>query len=240
MPESNDDALEALPEDWQRGLAVVAHPDDMEYGAAAAVARWTRQGKSLIYVLVTDGERGMANIPPGQASQIRREEQQASCAVVGVSEIEFLGMPDGEVVEGLALRRQLATALRRHKPEVVLSLNFRDTWGGTSWNHSDHRAVGRSLIDSVRDAANRWMFPEIGQPWDGVRFSAFNASPNATHAVDTTDTFELGVRSLGAHERYLASLGQDITSQRQFLLNLASESGKRLGTDLATTFEVVS
>ncbi|MCB0967459.1 MAG: PIG-L family deacetylase, partial [Ilumatobacter sp.] len=87
--------LEVFPEDWRRGLAVVAHPDDMEYGAAAAVARWTRQAKEISYVLVTDGEAGISSMPPAEVGPLRRQEQIDSCAVVGVDEVEFLGLPDG-------------------------------------------------------------------------------------------------------------------------------------------------
>src|SRR4051794_37045963 len=195
--------LEPFPEDWERGLAVVAHPDDMEYGAAAAVARWTGQGKRVAYVLVSDGEAGIASMAPAEAGPIRRREQQASCAVVGVDEVSFLGWADGAIVEGLELRADLAAAIRRHRPEVVLSINFRDFWGPGSWNHADHRAVGRALIDATRDAANPWLFPDRGAPWDGVRLVAFNASPEPTHAVDTTATFEVGVRSLAEHRTYL-------------------------------------
>ena len=154
--------LEPFPEDWTRGLAVVAHPDDMEYGAAAAVARWTAQGKHVGYVLVTDGEAGIVDLAPDEVGPVRRDEQRRSCAAVGVDDLEFLGHPDGAVVEGLELRAELAEVLRRHRPEVVLSINFRDSWGGPSWNHADHRAVGRSLLDAVRDAANPWVFPRPG------------------------------------------------------------------------------
>ena len=87
--------LQPVPEDWTVGLAVVAHPDDMEYGAASAVARWTAQGKDIRYVLVTDGEAGIATMPPDQAGPLRRDEQIASCAVVGVDQVDFLGLPDG-------------------------------------------------------------------------------------------------------------------------------------------------
>ncbi len=91
-------ALEVFPEDWERGLAVVAHPDDMEYGAAAAVARWTKQGKLFAYVLVSDGEAGIASMDPAEAGPVRRREQEASCAVVGVDEVTFLGWADGAIV----------------------------------------------------------------------------------------------------------------------------------------------
>src|SRR4051794_27356057 len=89
--------LEVLPEDWERALAVVAHPDDMEYGAAAAVARWTGQGKWVGYVLASLGEAGVAGVPPEQAGPIRRQEQLDSCRVVGVETVDFLDHPDGSI-----------------------------------------------------------------------------------------------------------------------------------------------
>src|SRR3954451_10296045 len=100
--------FQTLDETWDRALCIVAHPDDMEYGAAAAVARWTAQGKWVGYVLVSSGETGIAAMPPAQAGPIREDEQQASCAVVGVTDVDFLGHPDGSIVEGLALRADLA------------------------------------------------------------------------------------------------------------------------------------
>lgn len=231
--------LELFPEDWRRGLAVVAHPDDMEYGAAAAVARWTAQGKEISYVLVTDGEAGISTLPPDEVGPLRRQEQIDSCAVVGVDEVEFLGLPDGAVVEGLALRGDLAAAIRRHRPEVVLSINYRESWGGHSWNHADHRAVGRALLDAVRDAANPWVFTDRGEAWAGVRFVAFSGSPEPTHAVDTTATFDLGVRSLEAHRVYLEHLDGDMASPDEFLRGAASSTGPRIGVELAASFELV-
>ena len=231
--------LEAFPEDWNRALAVVAHPDDMEYGAAAAVARWTGQGKHTSYLLVSDGEAGISTMPPDEVGPLRREEQIASCRVVGVDDVEFLGWSDGAIVEGLDLRADLAAAIRRHRPEVVLSINFRDSWGGPSWNHPDHRAVGRALLDAVRDAANPWVFGDRGEAWDGVRFVAFSGSPQPTHGVDTTDTFDVGVASLAAHHVYLEHLGGDMASPDEFLRGAATAGGERLGTPLAATFEII-
>jgi LmbE family N-acetylglucosaminyl deacetylase len=233
------DRLETFPEDWERGLAVVAHPDDMEYGAAPAVARWTRQGKTFTYVLVSDGEAGIETIAPSATGPIRRDEQRASCAVVGVTDVEFLGWQDGTIVESLELRADLAAVIRKHRPEVVVSINFRDSWGGPSWNHADHRAVGRALLDAVRDAANPWVFPDRGAPWNGVRFVAFNASPEPTHAVDTSDTFELGVQSLAKHRTYLENLGGDQAESERFLREGAAAAGEQLGVRYAATFEVI-
>jgi LmbE family N-acetylglucosaminyl deacetylase len=232
--------LQIMPEDWQRGLAVVAHPDDMEYGAAAAVARWTAQGKWIGYVLVTDGEAGIADLPPSEVGPLRRQEQIAGCGEVGVGDLEFLGLPDGLLVEGLELRASLAAAIRTHRPDVVLSINFRDSWGGPSWNHADHRVVGRALLDAVRDAANPWVFRDRGEPWGGVRFVAFNGSPQPTHAVDVTDTFEAGVRSLSAHAVYLEHLGGGMADPDTFLRGNAEATGRSIGVELATSFELIS
>ena len=232
--------LETMPEDWERGLAVVAHPDDMDYGAAAAVARWTGQGKWIGYVLVTDGEAGIADLPPQHVGPLRRQEQVNGCEEVGVHDVEFLGLPDGTLVEGLELRSHLADAIRRHRPDVVLSINFRDSWGGPSWNHADHRAVGRSLLDAVRDAGNPWVFTDRGEPWNGVRFVAFSGSPLATHAVDVTATFDAGVRSLSAHAAYLEHLGGDMADPDTFLRANAQATGRTIGVDLATSFELIS
>lgn len=231
--------LEHLPEDWDRALAVVAHPDDMEYGAAAAVARWTAQGKHISYLLVSDGEAGIQSMAPADAGPIRREEQRASCHAVGVTEVEFLGYADGSIVESLALRTDLAAEIRRHRPEVVLSINFRDSWGGASWNHADHRAVGRALLDGVRDAANPWFAPERGAAWAGVRFAAFSGSPQPTHAVDVTDTLAAGVRSLECHRVYLENLGGAMASPAEFLRAAAAATGPRLGVELAPSFELI-
>jgi LmbE family N-acetylglucosaminyl deacetylase len=135
--------------------------------------------------------------------------------------------------------------IRRHRPEVVVSINFRGTWGGSYWNHADHRAVGLGLIDAVRDAANRWVFPNLLEsglePWDGVRFIAFGASPNPTHAVDVTETLERGIESLICHATYLAALGQDPKADEPgaFLRDAARATGPALGVESAVAFEVV-
>jgi LmbE family N-acetylglucosaminyl deacetylase len=232
--------LNVFPEDWQRGVAIVAHPDDMEYGSAAAVARWTGQGKDIRYVLVTRGEAGISTLPPTEVGPARELEQRASCGAVGVTEVDFLDHPDGLVENSLTLRHDLASAIRRHQPEVIFSVNYRDGWGPGSWNHPDHRAVGRAILDAARDAANPWLFTDSdSQSWDGVRMAAFNASPEPTHGVDVTNTIEAGVESLLCHDLYLRNLGGDMANAGQFLRDNASQNGSKIGVELATTFEVI-
>jgi len=234
--------LRTFPEDWDRALAVVAHPDDLEYGAASAVARWTAQGKEVIYLLVTDGEAGIDGMAPEQCGPLRRDEEIASAAVVGVHTVEFMGRPDGLVVADLDLRRDLAAAIRRHRPDVLIATNFREHWGGEGWNHVDHRNTGLALLDAARDAGNRWLFTDAGEPWSGTRFAAFLGSDMATHGVDVGDWIDKGVESLEAHRTYLDALppGTPGTDPEPFLRGMAEWAGPRLGVDLAVTFELIS
>ena len=229
-----------MAEDWTTALGIVAHPDDMEYGAASAVARWTDQGQDVRYLLVTRGEAGISSMPPDEVGPIREQEQRRSAALVGVSVVEFLDHADGVVEADLALRRDLAAAIRRHQPEVILSINHRDSWGGQSWNHADHRAVGRALLDAVRDAANPWIFRVAGPAWAGVRFAAFNASPQSTHTVDVTGYLDRGIDSLRCHELYLANLDGSTDDPGEPLRSAAASVGERFGVQHAVAFEIVT
>src|SRR4051812_37026918 len=118
------DLLPALPENWERCLAVAAHPDDIEEFSASAVARWTAQGKQVTYVLATGGEAGINSMHPDEAAPIREAEQLSGAREVGVDVVEFLDHRDGVVEDGPALRRDIVRAIRRHRPEVVISNAF--------------------------------------------------------------------------------------------------------------------
>src|SRR6476620_5728933 len=172
-------------------MAVVAHPDDMEYGAAAAVARWTDQGRSVVYVLATRGEAGIEGRHPSEVGPLREAEERAGAAEVGVDVVEFLDHRDGVVEYGLALRR--------HRPEVLVTLTHdeRAPWGG--FGMADHRVVGLAAIDATRDAANRWVFTELLdeglEPWTGLRRLAIAGAAQPTHAVAVTDSIDRGVAS---------------------------------------------
>jgi LmbE family N-acetylglucosaminyl deacetylase len=234
--------LTALDETWERALCVVAHPDDLEFGAAAAVARWTGQGKSVTYAMVTSGEAGIDGMDPERCREVREEEQRQSAAVVGVDTVDFLGQPDGVLEYGVALRKVIAASVRRHRPEIVITGNFRDTWGGVNLNQADHIATGRAVVDAVRDAGNRWIFNDqvTGglEPWGGVREVWAFGSPQSTHAVDTTETFDAGVASLEAHKAYIDGLGWEHFDAREFLEGMARATGQRMGVAFAAPFEV--
>jgi LmbE family N-acetylglucosaminyl deacetylase len=236
--------LEPVDESWTSALAVVAHPDDLEYGAAAAIARWTAQGKRVVYCLATSGEAGIDGIPPEQSGPLREEEQRASAAIVGVDVVEFLGYPDGVLEYGLPLRRDISRAVRRHRPDIVITGNYHDSWGPGAPNQADHIALGRAVLDGVRDAGNRWVFRELLDeglpPWPVKQLLAAGGM-QVTHGVDVTDHFDTGIASLEAHAEYLSGLGaHPMADPREFLEAFARATGSRLGCTFGVGFEVIN
>jgi LmbE family N-acetylglucosaminyl deacetylase len=233
--------LQPLGEDWQTGLVVVAHPDDIEYGAASAVSKWTSEGKTVVYLLVTRGEAGIDGMEPEQTREVRTREEDEGAAVVGVDTVEFLDHTDGVVEYGLPLRRDIARAIRRHKPDVVITINMEVRFGQGLANQADHRVVGLAALDASRDAGNRWIFPDLLneglEPWGGVKMLLVSGSPNPTHAVDVGDHIYKGVESLEKHDAYLKGLGTDVEPE-MFLTMNANAIGIEFGCDYAISFEV--
>jgi LmbE family N-acetylglucosaminyl deacetylase len=235
--------LEPIDESWSTALAVVAHPDDLEYGASAAIARWTGQGKRVVYCLATSGEAGIDSLDPEKCGPLREEEERASAAAVGVGVVEFLGYADGMIEYGLPLRRDIARAIRRHRPDVVITGNYQERWGFGGLNQADHVAVGRAVVDGARDAGNRWVFRDLldeGLPAWSVKTLYVAGSPLARHGVDVTDTFDAGVAALEAHQAYLTGLGPSaMADPREFLESMARPTGTRLGATFGVAFEVL-
>lgn len=225
--------MENFNEDWGSALCVAAHPDDLEYGLAAGVARWTAQGKSVTYLLATSGEAGIDAIPPVEAGPLREQEERDGAARVGVEVVDFLGMPDGGLEYGPALRRAIASQIRLRQPDVVFSLTHRERFAGGGTNQADHRHLGLATLDASADAGNRWIYPELEgqglQPWSGVTQVCFAGSAEPTHTVDVSDTFDDAVASLEAHEQYLQGLGSSYPTPRELLQNIL---GSRVHDDL--------
>jgi LmbE family N-acetylglucosaminyl deacetylase len=235
------DLLE-FPEDWERGMAVVAHPDDLEYGGAAAVAHFTDHGKQISYVLASAGEAGIDGMDPSTCGPLRMQEERDGAAIVGVENVQFLDHQDGIIEYGMPLRRDIARMIRRYRPEILITSNHYFTWGNQGLNMADHRNVGLAAIDAARDAANRWVFPELLdeglEPWNGARRIFVAASPFPTHAVDVTKTLDRGVLSLFAHNEYLKGLGDSgMKDPDAFLRDMAAQAGRRFGGRPAVTFE---
>jgi LmbE family N-acetylglucosaminyl deacetylase len=224
-----------FPDDWQRALVVAAHPDDIEYGLAAAVASWTSAGKEVHYLLATRGEAGMAGVPPEEVGPLREEEERRSAAVVGVSDVEFLDFRDGVLVEGPELRRAIAGAIRRHQPNVVVTGYFGATWSppGVSpgyVNSPDHRALGQCVLDAVADANNEWIFRDLADPPWRAQYVAVSEMLDPAHVVDVGEHVETAVASLSEHRRYLELLSDTpVEEQARQIVDMATmtEGGDR-------------
>ena len=230
-------SMEPMPEEWDRAVAVVAHPDDLEYGAASAVARWTGQGRQVAYLLASRGEAGIDGMEPSVAGPLREEEERRSAVVVGADPVDFLGHADGLIEPGLPLRRDIATAFRHLRPDIVITMNFDLTWGdGGSVNHSDHRVIGSTVLDACRDAANRWIFPDAGEPWSGISHVYVAGANHPTHFVDVGATLDRGIASLREHQAYIDGLGGDFDPD-EFLRSMAGYAGMVSGCEYAVTFQ---
>ncbi len=229
--------MEMWNEDPGTVLAIVAHPDDLEYGAAAAVAKWTEAGHRVVYLLVTRGEAGIDGMTPEQAARVRVEEEIESAEIVGVNTVEFLDHPDGVVEYGVALRRDLAEAIRRHRPDTLLLFNHRESWGFPgSRNSADHRVVGEAALDAAADAGNRWIFP--GTEPHSPRWMLVAGSPQGTHAIDVTGYVDRAVASLACHRAYLEGLGDHPMSDPEFVRGFLEQTGVEAGVAAAVRVEV--
>ena len=217
---------------FARVLCVVAHPDDVEYGTSSAVAAWTGRGVEVGYLLLTRGEAGMDALPPERTAPLRMAEQVAGSAVVGVADVEFLDYPDGVLEYSLAMRRDIARVIRRRRPDAVLV----GTWEVefvAGVNQADHRVAGLAAVDAVRDAGNRWVFPELQEdeglePWS-PRWLLVSGDPRPTHAVDVSgEPLERGIAALEAHREYLAGI-RGHPPPRLMLTAITAYQGRRAG-----------
>lgn len=235
--------LPPLPEEGiERVLCVVAHPDDMEYGTSAAVAAWTEAGVAVTYLLLTRGEAGMA-APPEEVGPLREREQREACSRVGVQDLRYLEHPDGMLEGGLALRRDIARAVRQVRPQLVLTANFEvEAYGGL--NQADHRIAGLAAADGTRDAANPWVFRELREregldAWRTPTL-AIAGHPAPTHAKPVAPAHvQAAVDSLRAHAAYLAHV-EGHPLPEEFIPEILRGGGAAAGTAHAVALRVHS
>ncbi|MGH3096359.1 MAG: PIG-L deacetylase family protein [Streptosporangiales bacterium] len=232
--------------DVHRALVVAAHPDDIDFGAAATIATWTRAGVAVSYCIVTDGDSGgfELDFPREEMGPLRRREQAAAADAVGVSDLHFLGYPDGYVEVTLALRRDIARVIRQVRPDRILIPSAEIWYERIYPSHPDHRAVGAAALDAVYpDARNPFAFPELRteeglEAWT-VPETWLMAHPRSNHAVDVTDTFDQKVAALRAHKSQTAHHDDLEGMLRGWLTTQAQEHGFAEGR-LAEAFYVIS
>lgn len=226
-------------------LCVVAHPDDIEYGTAAAVHRWVAAGSRVAYFLLTSGEAGIDTMEPAQARGVREEEERESARRVGVDSVEFGGWPDGGVEYGLRLRKDIARAIRRHRPDLVVASHWGERFGPGMLNQADHRNVGLATVDAIADAGNRWLHRDLLEveglePWNGVGVIAVGGSDTPTHWVDVSgEPFEASVHSLEAHEAYNSALPAEFPVPRALLQMILGQGGAAVGVEHALLLDVI-
>ena len=188
-------------------LVVTAHPDDVDFGAGGTVATWIGLGHEVVYCLVTDGQAGGSDntVTRDEVAALRRREQTAAANMLGVTELHWLGFPDGAVVADLNLRREISAVIRIVKPDRVLTQSGERNYNRIYASHPDHLATGEAALCAVYpDARNEFAFPELlserGLAPHSVPETWIMAGPNPKLYVDTTDVIDKKIAALLCHE----------------------------------------
>jgi LmbE family N-acetylglucosaminyl deacetylase len=189
-------------------LVISPHPDDAEYGVAGTVARWTRQGKQVVYVICTNGDKGTSDpdMRPEDLIEIRKKEQLAAADVLGVREVVFLGLADQGLEETPQFRKQIVRLIRQYRPDIVVTA---DPYRRYIW-HRDHRITGQVVLDAVFPyARDHLAYPDLleeGFQPHKVREMLFWASEDINYRSDISDTFDLKIAALRCHDSQMQAL----------------------------------
>lgn len=214
-----------------RVLVVTAHPDDVDFGVAGSVALWRKAGVEVRYCVVTDGDAGGSDrsMAREEMARVRRLEQEAAAAEVGVDEVVFLGHPDGRLASTIELRRDVSREIRRFRPDRVVCQSPDRVWDRLGASHPDHLAAGEATVCAVYpDARNPFAHPELLaeglEPWSVPQLWLM-AGPETTHVVDVTDTFERKMAALRCHRSQIADPDALETRVRGWLADGARRAG---------------
>ena len=199
--------------DVERVLVVTAHPDDVDFGAAGTLAGWVAEGIEVTYCIVTDGDAGgfAPAVPRSQIPSIRRGEQVAAGAVIGVHDVRFLGYRDGELTVTHDLRRDISRVIRQVRPQRMLIQSPERNWRRLPASHPDHMAAGEAAIFAIYpDARNPFAHPvllndEGLEAWTVHDVWVFG-TPTPDTFVDITDSFDAKIAALRAHESQTAHM----------------------------------
>jgi LmbE family N-acetylglucosaminyl deacetylase len=233
---------EAYEERPERLMVIVAHPDDADFGPAAAVAKWIRAGSVAHLVCCTSGDAG-ADDPatdPLELARLREQEQRAAAKHVGYAEVTFLHRPDGALVNDLALREQLVRLIRTFRPDSVLTMDPTVLIHREGFiQHTDHRAAAMAAVDAVYPAArNPMAFPHLalgGLPAHDVRWVYLFWTDEPTAWVDVSETIDVKIAALREHRSQLRRPEE----LEQRIRDWARESGTEIGTEAAEAFRVL-
>lgn len=192
-------------------LAIIAHPDDAEFGAAGSIAAWTAAGKSVVYAVCTGGDKGTSDrgVRPADLAEVRQQEQRAAATVLGVTEVVFLGMEDQGLEETPEFRETIVRLIRTYRPEKVISS---DPYRRYVW-HRDHRIVGQVVMDALFPyARDHLAYPNLleeGLEPHKVKEALFFGADEVNHWIDISTTFELKLEALACHATQMRELKVD-------------------------------
>ncbi len=241
----SDDLLEVVPHDGpgERIMVVAAHPDDAEYMIAGSVARWVQEGRQVTYVICTNGDKGSSNpdFAPEQLAMVRKQEQQAACAVLGVQEVVFLDYADGLLQNTLELRRDMVRQIRRLCPDAVVCEDPTKRWyGNTYLNHPDHRAAGDATLDAIFPSARDYHFsPEFIR--EGLlphKVRHVYISPGFEEGdvwFDITGTIEQKITALHEHKTQMNGVAK--SQAAEFVRRVGRVMAKGRGVEYAESFK---
>jgi LmbE family N-acetylglucosaminyl deacetylase len=225
-----------------RVMVIVAHPDDAEFMCAGTVAKWTTQGREVIYVLVTSGDKGTSDpsIKPEELAQLREKEQTNVCKILGVNAIEFLRYPDGALTNSLELRKSLVRVIRKHQPSAVIAQDPTVRYLGNYINHPDHRASGDAALDAVFPSSRDYhAYPDLidqeglmPHMVDHVYLGGLQFG-DGTVKVDITTTLDTKIRALMAHESQVKNPGEEFVNR---IKTRASQSAEGSEMQYAESF----
>lgn len=215
-------------------LVVTPHPDDAEFGTAGTVAKMVKRGKSVVYVVCTNGDKGTddINVYPEELARIREKEQLKAAKVLGVQEVNFLRYPDQTLEDTPEFRKKIVEYIRIYRPEIVITA---DPYRRYIW-HRDHRVTGRVVLDAVFPyARDVWAYPDLIRK--GIRPHKVKEvwlwapeDQDINYRSDITDTFDMKLRALKCHksqikepfksemEKWLCQRAKDMANGEKFKL----------------------
>lgn len=216
-------------------MVITPHPDDAEFGVAGTAASWIKQGREVIYIVCTDGDKGSSDpdMTSESIAQIRRQEQMEAAKVLGVSEVIFLGYPDGGLEDTPIFRGELVRLIRKYRPDVVVTA---DPYRKYLW-HRDHRITGTVTLDAIFPyARDRLSYPEHiaeGLEPHKVKEVYLWASEEPNIYIDISDTFDIKMTALGCH---VSQVGHYMEFLKQRMEERAARMGEDEGIPLAEAF----
>jgi LmbE family N-acetylglucosaminyl deacetylase len=217
-------------------VVITPHPDDAEFGVAGTVAKWTREGKQVVYAVCTNGNKGTSDpsINPEQLAAVRQDEQRAAAALLGVREVVFLGNADQGLEDTPEFRKQIVRLIRLYRPHTVVTA---DPYRRYIW-HRDHRITGQVTLDAVFPyARDHLAYPDLleeGLQPHKVKEMLFWASENINYLSDITDTFDIKLAALRCHESQVKSM--KVSDLEDWLRKRCQDLAEGEDFDLAEAF----